>query len=233
MKKLGILVFIFALVIGIVVTNLFSFGRVTGQMFSFNFGFRGVKGSGNVITEQRDVSGFNGIDVGGVYQVEIVAQSDYSVTVEADDNIVPLIRTEVDGGVLRIQSDRRISPKSTIKIRISAPNIDDLDVSGAASVTVSELKNEELTVHSSGASKVTVKGETLKLSIDVSGATKINAEELKAQSATVDASGASSVAVNVTETLNADASGASRITYAGTPTSVQKKTGGAGSVSQR
>ena len=66
MKKIGLLVFVFALVTGVIVTNIFSFGRVTGNMFNFNFDWKGVRGSGNVVTESRDVSGFHGIGVGGI-----------------------------------------------------------------------------------------------------------------------------------------------------------------------
>jgi len=233
MKKLGILIFIFALILGVVVTNMFSFGQAAGSMFHFNFDWKGVKGSGNVITDRRNVSGFHGVDVGGVYQVEITAQKEYSVTVETDDNLAALVKTEVDDGILRISSDGRISPKSTIRIKIGAPDIDSLEVSGVANVTVNGVKNNAISIDSSGASKISVSGETAKLTVDVSGATKVDANELKTGDATVDANGASNVSVNVSGTLKADASGASHVTYSGTPTSVQKSTTGVGSVTER
>lgn len=231
MKKLGILVFIFALVLGVVVTNMFSFGRAAGSIFKVNW--KGVEGSGNVVTERRVVGNFRGIDVGGVYQVEITVQKDFSVTVEADDNIVPMVQTEVEGGTLKISSDGRISPKSTIRIKIGAPDINDLDVSGAANVTLAGIKNAELAVHSSGASKIQVNGETTKLTVDVSGATKVDANDLRTENADVEATGASNVFVNVSGTLKAEATGASHVTYSGTPTSVQKSTSGVGSIAQR
>lgn len=231
MKKIGFLIFAAALVVGLVVSNLFSFGRIKGEFFSFSFG--GVHGSGNSTSERRDVTGFHGIEVGGVYQVEVTAQQDFSVTVEADDNLVPLIRTEVDGGILRIVSDKRISPKSVIRIVIAAPDIDDLNVSGAANVTVSDIKNAGLSIDASGASKVTVNGETEKLTVDVSGAMRVDAVDLAAVNATVGASGASQVTVNVSGDLRTSASGASRITYAGSPKNVTKKTSGASSVSPK
>ncbi len=233
MKKLGFLVFIVALIVGLVVTNLFSFGRVTGNMLDFNFNWKGVRGSGNVISEARDVTGFHGIDVGGVYQIEVVAQKEFGVTVEADDNILPLVRTEVESGILKISSERRISPKSTIRIKVSAPDIDSLDISGAANVNVSGVNNAGITVDSSGASKVTLNGTTSKLILDVSGATKIDAEQLKAEHATVDASGACSVVVNVNNSLRADASGASKISYVGSATEIIKNTSGAAKVSAK
>ena len=233
MKKLGILIFAVALILGIVVTNMFSLGRATGQMFHFNFDWKGVKGSGHVITEQREASGFHGVDVGGVYQVDVTAGKDYSVTVEADDNLVPLIRTEVDGGILKIQSDRRISPKSNIRVTVTMPNIDSVEVSGVANVTVNGVKGDDLSIDSSGASKVAVNGESTKLNVEVSGATHVDAASLQVDEATVAASGASNVAVSVSRVLDAHASGASHISYAGSPSELRKDTSGAGSVSQR
>jgi predicted porin len=69
--------------------------------------------------------------------------------------------------------------------------------------------------------------------VEVSGASKIDAESLKSKTATVDASGASKVTLFVTERLNSDASGASKIEYSGNPANVEKKTSGASSVRQK
>lgn len=233
MKKIGIMIFVAALAIGLVVSNMFSFGRATGKFFNFSMNFGGVHGSGNVASDKRDITGFRAVDVGGVFQVEITAQKEFSVEVEADDNLLPLIKTEVDDGVLKIETERKLSPSNPIRIRISAPDIDNLDVSGVANVTLNDLKNTGLSVDSSGASKIKITGETAKLTVDVSGATKVDAEDLTAETASVEASGASHVSVNVTGRLRTDASGASKIVYTGTPANVEKKTSGASSVSPR
>ena len=233
MKKVGIIIFAAALIIGLVVSNLFSFGRAAGNLFNFSMNFGGVHGSGNVASENRDVAGFKSIDVGGVFQVEITAQKDFSVEVLADDNLLPLIKTEVDGGTLRVSTTRRISPTSPIRVRISAPDIDNLQVSGIANVTVNDLNNSSFALDSSGASKIAITGETSKLTIDVSGASKIDAENLNAENASIDASGASKINVNVSGELRSDLSGASKVVYTGTPTSVVTRKSGASSVSQK
>jgi len=233
MKKIGIMIFVVALVIGLVVSNLFSFGRTSVKVFNFSLGFGGVKGSGNVATDKRGVSGFKAVEVGGVFQVEITAQKDFAVEVEADDNLLPLIKTEVHDGVLSIETEQRIKSSSPIRVRVYAPNIDSLDVSGVVNVTVNDLKNSGLNVEGSGASKIKISGVTDKLTVGVSGATKVDAESLTAVDASVDGSGASHVNVNVTGELRADLSGASKVTYSGTPSHIEKNTSGAGSVSQK
>lgn len=231
MKKVGFLIFVAALVVGFIAANASSIGRLSDRPFNFSFKFGGVKGSGDFATENRDVRDFKAIDVSSSFQVEITAQKDFSVTVEADDNILPLIETEVHRGVLKIECSRHVSPKTPMKIIISAPDIENIETSGAANVILTSLKNSGLHIDSSGASKIRVTGETTKLVVEVSGATKVDAEGLVTENADIDTSGASSVKVNVAGTLKTDASGASKITYSGSPRELLTKRRGAASVS--
>jgi hypothetical protein len=233
MKKVGLIIFGIALVVGVVLANVFSFGRLSDRVVNVSVNLSGTKGSGNVIHESRDISGFNAVDVSSVFQVEITAQKDFALEIEADDNLMPLINTDVDGDVLRIGTDSKVSPSSPIRVHIYAPDIDNLEVSGAANVVLNDIDNEALAVDSSGASKVKIAGETAKLTVDVSGATRVDAEELNAGEAAVDASGASHVNVNVSGSLRTDASGASKIVYLGDPSSIERNTSGAGSVSRK
>ncbi len=233
MKKVGVIIFACALVLGLVVANIFSFGRVKDRFFNFSFNFGSEQGSGRTASEVRNVSGFKAVDVGGVFQVEIVAQKEHSVEIEADDNLLQFIKTDVRNGVLNIETSRRLKTSNPLRIRITAPDIEELEVSGAATVAAVNLKNDGLKVDSSGASKIKVAGETAKLVVDVSGATKVDADELTAENVTVEASGASSVRVNVSGNLRARTSGASSVVYSGNPKDVVKKTSGAGSVSPR
>ncbi len=232
MKKIGIIVFIAAIVLGVLVSSFFSFGRVSGKVFNFSFN-KSVKGSGNIATETRDISGFKGIDVSGVFQVEITAQKEFAVEIEADDNLLPLIKTEVRDGILRIETRERLKSENGLKIRISAPDIDHIDASGVSKVNLSAVKNNELHVDTSGASKINISGETAKFTVEVSGASSIDAENLKAENANIDASGASHVSVFATGELKSDASGASKIVYSGSPKNIEKKTSGASSVREK
>jgi len=225
MKKLGFLIFGGTLVIGLVVANIFSFGSVRGLIKS---SFGGVQGSGNIIREKRDVKGFEKIQVGGGFQVEIVAGKEFGVEVEADDNLMPLVTTEVDGDTLEIGRQKGYSAKSPLRVRITAPNISSIDTSGGAGVTISEVKNSNLSIESSGGSKVTAAGTTEKLNIQMSGGAKVIASDLAAVDVNVDGSGGSSADVLVSGELRSDISGGARVTYGGSPTSiVTTKTGGA------
>lgn len=232
MKKIGILIFITAIALGIVITGFFSIGEAAKPFFSFSFGKK-TKGSGRIVTETREITDFSGVDVGGVFEVEIVAQKDFSVEVEADDNLVPLIKTEVRDGVLHIETEKRISSQNGMKVRITAPDISRIEASGVVKVGLTDSKNSELHVDSSGASRISITGETTRLIVEVSGACKVAAEGLQAEDANIEARGASTVDIFATGNLRATASGASRITYSGNPTNIEKKSRGAGSINEK
>lgn len=230
MKKLGILVFAVALVIGVVVANIFSFGRAESGLFNFNVSFGKTKGNGNVTVQAREVAGFTGIDVGGTYQVEVVAQKEFSIEVEADENLHELITTTVRNGTLHIESNKKFKSSSPVKIRIGVPNLDDIHTSGVAKVTVSNNSASKVKVDMSGASKVRITGTATALDVEMSGASSVDAVELACESVSVDSSGASKAKVNATGSLDVHASGASSINYSGTPANITKRTSGASSV---
>ena len=232
MKKIGILIFIAAILIGVVFANLFSFGRMSGKLINFSIGSR-IQGSGVTGSEVRNVIGFDGVDVGGVFHVEIIAGEVFYVEVQADDNLLQYIKTEVDGNILRIETTEGVKSRNPMRIRISAPDINGIHASGASKVSLAGVKNSSLDIDTSGASKVKVDGETADVTVEVSGASSIDAESLKARSATVDASGASHINLFATDRVRADASGASKIVYSGNPTNVEKNTSGASRVYQK
>lgn len=193
----------------------------------------GVRGSGNRITEKRAVPGFLSVEVSGAYEVEIVAQQERSLEITGDDNILPLVTTEVRGNVLRIGSSKSFNISRPITVKITVPDLEGISTSGASKINISAIKNSELDVDSSGASKLSLTGETKKLKIGTSGASNIEAKDLHAEKVSVQSSGAGYVSVYATDQLDASASGAARIDYYGEPKTVNPDVSGAGSVNKK
>jgi len=196
-----------------------------------NFG--GIRGSGNAKTETRNVSGFKEIKAGGAVNLEIIVQKDFSVSVEADDNLLEHIKTEVSGDTLSISPKDSISPKTKINIKISMPELTNLDVSGASTANVSGAKTDSLKLNASGASKINIDGETKSLDAKASGASKIEAENLRTENAKADSSGASTVTVAPTSDLDAEASGASTVIYTTEPKNIKQNASGASSIKKK
>ncbi len=231
MKRLGLLVFIIALVSSSMLASLVSGKSLLPGMPRI---FVKIKGSGIIKSEKRDVPAFKSIDVGGAAEVEVVAGKEQSVVLEADDNILPSITTEVRGDTLHIgRKEGNFRTKNRLRVTISVPELTGMEISGATRANALNIRAENFKLRVSGASKVNVEGEARSLDVDLSGASNIDAENLRTERAAVDASGASKATVFVSDTLNAEASGASRVSYSGNPRNVNKDASGASSVSAR
>ena len=216
----------------IIIATVFSVGLIS--VAGCNIGnFGGVEDSGDAKSEMRNVSDFKKIEAGGAVNLVIDAQKEFSVEIEADDNLLPLIKTEVSGDTLKITTEEKVSPKTRISVKISMPELASLNVSGASKADVANVKTDSLELEASGASKINVSGEAVKLKSEANGASGIDAENLIVTDADVTASGASKTTVSATNDLKADASGASNIYYVGEPKNIAPKSSGASSVTKK
>ncbi len=209
-----------------------------------------VRGSGNVVTESRTVSGFDKVTLSGIGELDITQGDSESLTIQADDNLMPYITTVVQNGTLEIGLETSrgfVSLAATrgIKYTLQVQNLTALTVSGAGNVQMPALKTTNLTLRTSGAGNTTLSGlEASTVNTGLSGAGSIvlagtvqtqeanlsglgsyNAADLASASATVSISGAGSATVWATDSLNARITGAGSISYYGDPQVTQNITG--------
>lgn len=192
----------------------------------------GVAGSGVRKTEKRVLSPFTSISTNGAYDIEVVCQQPQSLEIQGDDNLLPMVTTEVSNGVLRITSVGSYSTREPMKIKIAVANIDGLTANGAGTIEVSRIKNDKFVIDSNGAPTITVSGETKELTIDANGAGKVDAHKLRASRAEVDSKGVAKVEVFASDVLNVTVSGPSQVIYDGDP-EVNQTVNGPGSVQRR
>jgi hypothetical protein len=141
--------------------------------------------------------------------------------------------TEVKGDTLTIESKGKISPSDLISVKVTMPELTDLDLSGASSAVVPGVRTDDLRLEVSGASKLKLDGEVKKLSAEVSGASGLDAEGLRAENAEVDASGASNATVNAVNDADLTASGASSVYYVGEPKNLKQNSSGISSIKKK
>ena len=94
--------------------------------FGFNCHGIGVRGNGQSREETRSLSDFSSVDMGGAYEVNIVCGSTPGIKINAENNLLPLIKTEISGNTLHIYNTKSINPRKKIRIEITASNIDEL-----------------------------------------------------------------------------------------------------------
>lgn len=220
-----------------------------------NFGdLNSIKGSGNVTTEQRKVSGdFTNVEVSDDLEVEIQQSDKLEITVIADDNIQKEIVTKIEDGVLTISSNYgNYSDMASKKVIVKMPIIEGLQASSSSRITNKlPLKGNSITVSSSSAANINVtleyeniqlssssgsnqeiKGKALSVEVKASSGSEINANELLANEIVAKSSSGSSINISPIVSLQAKASSGSSITYHKIPKSIQKEEHSGGNISQ-
>jgi hypothetical protein len=217
----------------------------------------GVAGSGNVVSETRTVSGINALEVDYPSDVIIQQGEVESVTVEAEDNLMPQLSTQVVNGSLVIRNtesdwSKRVNPSKGLRVSITVKELQavqfssagsleihglamdqlDIQISGICDVTITDLDADVLNYQLSGLGSSTAAGVAERLNLQLSGLGDFNAGDLAVQRADAQISGAGSATLWVSEQLDARISGAGSLNYYGDPAVTQQITG-AGSVNDK
>ncbi|AFK03125.1 phage shock protein C, PspC [Emticicia oligotrophica DSM 17448] len=183
-----------------------------------------------------DLKGFDKLNVAGAFVVTVRQGSSFEVIADSDDqDVLDDIDFDLRGNTLEIDHKDKFSfgrRNSTIRINITLPTLERLDVSGASTIKVLGFKdkNRDLAIEltgaskaaidvearkiefdASGASKADLRGSAEKINVDVSGACQINATRMEIKQAKVEASGASHVDFGKLEDLDSNTSGASKV----------------------
>lgn len=173
--------------------------------------FQGIEGSGNVVKESRDVAEFSEMKVSNNIEVDYTVGDEVALDVEADDNLMEILTTEVKGGVLVIKTEKNYESSDTIRVVVTGPSLEKLDVSGASQVKVSGQEADRFDVSASGASEVEIVGRSGKVTAEASGASKVNFDGFDGETLTVEVSGASSVKGGEFVMISGELSGASQL----------------------
>jgi hypothetical protein len=208
----------------------------------------GVRGNGKVVKSERQVGHFNAISISNGLDLILSQDSVEKLSVEADENLQNMIKTEISGGELKIYTTGHISHASAMKIYLKMKSINSLEASSGADVrTASELSLasfkiaassgadiklalscSDLQAESTSGSDLSLSGKTTKFTVQSSSGSDINAEKLISENCSVDASSGSDVKVSVSKKINAHASSGSDITVNGNPAErdIEKSSGG-------
>lgn len=209
-----------------------------------------VRGSGNIEKEEREVSGFDEVSFSGTGNLIITQGEEESLLVEADDNILPLIETDVSGGKLNISYKwgYNIVPTSNTIFYLSVIDLNEVSLSGAGKIDCEDFETdklkfkltgagdiyfnifaEKLEINSSGAGNLNLSGEVESQKVDISGVGRYNAKELESKECDINVTGAGSATVNVSEELYVVISGVGNVNYTGSP-NVERDISGLGKV---
>ena len=215
---------------------------------------RRVKGSGNIVSEQRNIRMASKIKLAGSYDVELTKSSSTSVKVEADDNLMShiIIENEGDWLVIKSRDHERLIATKTIKIYITTDQLEAVELAGSGNIigkdkftTDNKLElhiagsgNMDLQINApkvkaeiAGSGNMTIAGETKDEEIRIAGHGDYKAENLKAENAEIHIAGSGDVKVFADNTLDINIAGSGSVFYKGSP-KVSQHIAGSGEIKQ-
>jgi Putative auto-transporter adhesin, head GIN domain len=197
-----------------------------------------VKGSGDIVKEIRNETDFHAIDISIAGHVELYQGSTWKVEIEIEETILPYLETEVRNGRLDIYFSRHVHDVDDLKIKITAPMIDAIDlngsgnliafdslsgskltvdISGSGDADLRKVYYDELKLDLSGSGNLQLQGESLKAAMYVSGSGNLNASDCQIKVISVDASGSGDIRCRVSDQLKGNISGSGNVYYDGNP----------------
>ena len=212
-----------------------------------------VKGKGDVVSEFRNISGFTAIGLAMEGDLFFTPDSVFSVEIQAQQNIIDVIETPVEGGklVLKLKDHTILGNHKNIRFYIHAPDINNLDISGSGGITANALMDEpELSYGISGSGNINLSdvssnqingnisgsgsmtgsaGETDYESLKISGSGNIDFLYVMADSVFVTISGSGDVKVHAVKYLEVTISGSGNVMYDGNPV-INQHISGSGNV---
>ena len=216
--------------------------------------FTAILGSGNVVSESRNVSGFTEVALEGIGDLSIQQTGSESLTIEAEDNIIPKIKTEVKDNRLTIgiepntsiQATKPITYKLTVKDlnalelsgsgRIDAQNINTNNLAvtnrGSGDVAASDVDINDLKIAQRGSGEVKMSGKADAQDVNISGSGSYQAENLQSKEAKIVANGSGEATIAASDRLDVRINGSGSVEYIGNPT-ITQRINGSGEVSRR
>ncbi|MBK6930440.1 MAG: DUF2807 domain-containing protein [Saprospirales bacterium] len=217
---------------------IFVLGNRSCKTDGWAFGLGGVRGEGPVKTETRPVRDFHAVNAQVPGNIEVRISEQFSVEVQAQENLLPILKTVVEDGALRVYFEKNTSHVEGLKVLISAPAFDGLSLSGSGRLEVlTPISGEHLNLSISGSGEMDVpqadigqmhcnisgsgdmrlSGKAAQADFQISGSGDVDAKALAAEKSSTTIAGSGTVTCRVAQTLKAEIAGSGDVFYVGSP----------------
>jgi hypothetical protein len=213
-----------------------------------------IRGNGVVTEESRPVENLTLLDVQGIGNVYVEVGDAPSLTIEAEENLLPYIEVENRGDrlVISVERNKNLLPTEAVNIYLTVTGLEGVIISGLGNVELPGLTAENFTIDLNGAGDIEIEsltaeslranlsglgdlqinaGEVVSQEIEISGSGKYNSPGLASQTANIEISGLGSAVVRVSDKLDVSISGAGDVEYYGDP-EIDRSISGLGKLEQ-
>ncbi len=132
-----------------------------------------IEGNGDVVTEKRTVVPFNRVESNGSFNVLVVQDSLFDITVQAESNLVPYIRTRVHNNTLEIDSREILFNSEPIWIYVHLPNLYKIELNGSGMMDASNFICTDLEVELNGSGDIYCSADVQNIYAELDGSGNI------------------------------------------------------------
>jgi hypothetical protein len=191
-----------------------------------------VTGSGSVATETRTVDDFTAVELAASGDVTIAFGQAAGLTIEADDNLLPYLTSEVRGDrlVLGTRSNVDLVTENPIRYSITVQELTAVTLPGSGTIQVDPLQASAVEFSLPGSGTIMAAGTADEVEVTLQGSGNVDLGDLRAGTGRVRLDGSGNITVWVTGRLEASLPGSGNIFYFGQPT-LAEDINGSGSIS--
>ena len=189
-----------------------------------------VVGNGQKASETRPIGPVSAIDADGAFALTIKLGAPPGLTIEADKNLLAIVKTEVSNGRLDLYADKSYSADGRIKVTVTQPSITGISASGSNQVDAEGLSGGPLSISLNGSNHAVLSGSVSAVTAHLSGSNHLSAQQLTADSANVTVSGSGNAAVDARQQVVAEISGSGSISISGNPKARNTQVNGSGTI---
>lgn len=191
-----------------------------------------VQGSGVFSRQERDASNFTGIEIAGSADVQVSFGDTESVVVETDDNIQPLIKTDVRAGklVISTRANTNFTTQLGVRVIVTMKSLESASIRGSGTIDISDLQAGRVEFSLPGSGSIRATGTASSVTATIGGSGEILCGDLQAKTANTEIRGSGTITVYASESLEAAIRGSGTIQYRGSPPDVNRSIPGSGSI---
>ena len=178
------------------------------------------------------MSGFDEVVLGGSGDLIIDVGGNESLTIEAEDNLLPLLTSNVTDSTLTLSSSETIYPTQPITYTLGAAALAGVSISGTGDVVAPNLSCGTFRAALSGSGTFDIGGACNALELSIAGSGDFDGQDLAVATASVSIDGSGDSIVNATDKLSVTINGSGNVEYVGDPATVVD-INGSGEVHQR
>lgn len=189
------------------------------------------------VTQNLELSGFEEIEVEGVFELDVTVGGDFSVRISGAPETIGDLEATVENGALVLSQDDDIVigrgklGKQGMTAVITLPVLTEIEIAGVADGQVRGVDAEEFRADLAGVGDLVISGDCGRLDAQVSGVGELNARALECRDADIVVSGVGSASVYASESVDASVSGIGSIDIYGSPSQVDRQTSFLSSIS--